>query len=205
VKHDAVRRKKPMAAFHAEFRQRLEQACDGATQVPPPNYGRLTWFAEQFKTRFDQDIASESVRKWFAGENKPRDLTMTRLAEILGVDAAWLSLGAAPQMSAKEQRVRNTSADGMATSWPDGWQSMVVCPRFRQRVTNGLRTLKLIFTRSCVGRNTPSTSRSGAERGLSGISRSRSGRWTRPSSSALCQEKALASRLSKLTAADWQM
>ena len=87
-------------------------AADGNALVPPPNRGRLTWVRDQFAARFDHKIAVETVRKWFAGETKPRPKAMAALAEILQVDEAWLALGTSPKETVKERRVRDATADG---------------------------------------------------------------------------------------------
>ena len=97
---------------HPGFAERMAMAADNSTAVPPPNYGRQTWIAEQFRSRHGRKIAVESVRKWFAGETKPRAEAMRILAELMAVDEAWLSLGTSSAVSSKEQRLRNATADG---------------------------------------------------------------------------------------------
>ena len=97
---------------HPGFAERMAMAADNSTAVPPPNYGRQTWIAEQFRSRHGRKIAVETVRKWFAGETKPRADAMRILAELMGVDEAWLSLGTSSALSNKEQRLRNATADG---------------------------------------------------------------------------------------------
>lgn len=98
---------------HKAFAQRMHQACDGNSSVPLPNYGRLQWFVDQFEAKFGIETTPESVRKWFAGEALPRPKTMTRLAQILEVDEAWLSLGKAVELDQRQQRLRNAEADGV--------------------------------------------------------------------------------------------
>jgi transcriptional regulator with XRE-family HTH domain len=97
--------------FHPEFARRMQQAADGNSNVPPINYGRLSWVKEQFNSRFKADVSLETIRKWFAGETKPRAQTLHMLAEILGVDEAWLALGSTNKATVKEQRIRNAVAD----------------------------------------------------------------------------------------------
>jgi transcriptional regulator with XRE-family HTH domain len=97
---------------HPEFARRMTQACDGNPDVPPPNYGRLGWFVTQFETRFKQEVTQETVRKWFAGESRPRHKMISYLAQVLKVDEAWLSIGRTPELSEKEQKTRNAVADG---------------------------------------------------------------------------------------------
>jgi transcriptional regulator with XRE-family HTH domain len=86
-------------------------AAEGAAMVPARNYGRLGWFQEQFRSRYDIGITNESVRKWFSGETKPRQESIRRLAEILGVDETWLTLGTDPGVGRKEQIIRDATAD----------------------------------------------------------------------------------------------
>lgn len=98
---------------HKAFAQRMAQACDGNTSVPPPNYGRLQWFVDQMQERFGVTTTPETIRKWFAGEALPRPKSIHMLAEILVVDEAWLSLGRAPELDGRQQKLRNAEADGV--------------------------------------------------------------------------------------------
>lgn len=98
---------------HKDFARRMTQACDGHAHVPPPNFGRLQWFVDQLRDRFGADTTPETIRKWLAGETLPRPKSMAMLAEILEVDEAWLSLGAAPELDRKQQKLRNAEADGV--------------------------------------------------------------------------------------------
>lgn len=97
---------------HPDFSTRMHQACDGNPKVPPQNFGRLGWFKAQFEERFDHSVTIETVRKWFAGEARPREKPMQYLAQILAVDHSWLALGTEPDVTEKERKVRNASADG---------------------------------------------------------------------------------------------
>lgn len=97
---------------HPDFALRMAQACDGNLDVPPPNYGRLGWFVTQIEIMSGQVVTQETVRKWFAGEARPRHKTLSTLAQVLKVDEAWLSIGRSPELSEKQQLVRNASADG---------------------------------------------------------------------------------------------
>lgn len=98
---------------HKAFAQRMAQACDGNTQVPPPNFGRLQWFVDQMDERFGAKSTPETIRKWLAGETMPRPKSLHQLAEILQVDEAWLSLGHAPELDQRQQKLRNAEADGV--------------------------------------------------------------------------------------------
>lgn len=98
---------------HKAFANRFAQACDGNTSVPPPNFGRLQWFVDQMQERFGAESTPETIRKWLAGEAMPRPKSLHMLAEILGVDEAWLTLGRAPELDVRQQKLRNAEADGV--------------------------------------------------------------------------------------------
>lgn len=95
------------------FAKRFESACDGKyPDCPPLHGGRLVWIRDEFKKRGIK-ISTENVRKWMWGEAKPRPEKTALLAEILGVDLAWLQIGVDPGFSPRERRVRNAMADGV--------------------------------------------------------------------------------------------
>ena len=96
---------------HPDFARRIAQACEANGSVPAANYGRLNWFQKQYADRFGVEIATETVRKWFAGETKPRPLALRQLAEILQVDEAWLSLGTASDAKGRKP-VQDATASG---------------------------------------------------------------------------------------------
>jgi len=98
--------------LHADFARRFQIACDGNQKVPLPNYGRLGWFVTKLAER-GTSVTIETVRKWFAGESRPRTKAMTDLAIVLEVDEAWLAVGKSPEITEKQQKVRNASADGV--------------------------------------------------------------------------------------------
>jgi hypothetical protein len=115
-----------------DFAKRLQLASDNNTLCPPLHYGRLTWIVKQFWERFGEEITTETVRKWMGGEVRPRPKSMALLAQLLGVDHAWLSLGNAGETSAAESKARNVMAgaavnliagliemDGGHPSYPD--------------------------------------------------------------------------------------
>lgn len=104
--------KKLRPILHHEFAQRMAQACDGNPDVPPPNYGRLGWFVVQIEKRFNETVTQETIRKWFAGESRPRHKMMAYLAQILKVDEAWLSIGRSAEISTKQHRALNATVDG---------------------------------------------------------------------------------------------
>ena len=96
---------------HPDFARRVAQACEASGLVPAANYGRLNWFQKQYADRFGVEIATETVRKWFAGETKPRPQALRQLAEILQVDEAWLSLGTASDAKGRKP-VQDATASG---------------------------------------------------------------------------------------------
>jgi hypothetical protein len=97
---------------NADFARRLHQAADANPQVPPMNYGRLTWVREHLASRFGQTVALESVRKWFSGDAKPRDAKVKNLAILLEVDEPWLSLGSAPDLDRPSAKRSSANASG---------------------------------------------------------------------------------------------
>ena len=99
--------------LHPEFATRMQQACDGNPKIPPPNYGRLGWFAKQFEERFEREITQETVRKWFAGESRPRHDMLLLLSQILQVDPAWLGMGKDDTVPEKKIRQQNSAATGV--------------------------------------------------------------------------------------------
>jgi hypothetical protein len=97
---------------HPEFAERMLHACDRNPDVPPINYGRLGWFVSQFKDRYDSDVTQETIRKWFAGESRPRHRAMTMLATILKVEESWLALGKDTSIPEKEHKIISSRASG---------------------------------------------------------------------------------------------
>lgn len=96
-----------------QFAKRLEIACGEHAHVPAKHSGRLIWIQKELgRTPFDERVSVETVRKWFAGEAKPRPIKLSKLAKILDRDEAWLSLGVDPRMPTRERKVRNAMADG---------------------------------------------------------------------------------------------
>jgi hypothetical protein len=87
------------------------RACDGNRQIPAPNEGRLRWFKEQFGAS-GHNVSMETVRKWFAGMTVPRQKLLQPLADILQVDAGWLSAGTSENVTMSEKRLRTLSSKG---------------------------------------------------------------------------------------------
>jgi hypothetical protein len=97
---------------HPGLAKRLESACDGNPDVPPLNHGRLGWFVEQLEDR-DIQVTVETVRKWFAGETRPRPAPTTALAQILKVDELWLTNGTLPEFNEVQRKRHNAVAGGV--------------------------------------------------------------------------------------------
>lgn len=70
-----------------DFKERLARGCDANADIPAHGMGRHTHIAKA------TGVTKEGVRRWFAGENKPRSAMIKKLAVILDVDYAWLALG----------------------------------------------------------------------------------------------------------------
>lgn len=96
---------------YQEFAKRMELACDGNNLVPPINHGRLNWFVDQLKKQ-DLHYTIEAVRKWLAGDVRPRPEAMSALARILKVDVAWLANGTSPGLTQTEQKSHNRAVSG---------------------------------------------------------------------------------------------
>lgn len=95
-----------------EFAKRLGSACDASGTCPPLHRGRLTWVQAELKRHFKEKISVETVRKWFAGEAKPRPEKVAMLAELLQVDISWLSLGVDKGMAPRELKARGREIEG---------------------------------------------------------------------------------------------
>lgn len=95
------------------FANRLETACEGNPHCPTELYrGKQKWVYDGLESEFGVKISSEAVRKWFAGESRPRPKIMSYLARLLEVDEGWLSLGIKPDFTPIEKKKRNALADG---------------------------------------------------------------------------------------------
>lgn len=97
---------------HKAFAERLEDIANSSDHVPPVNYGRLKWFAEKISKPDGDQVTNESVRKWFAGETKPREDQMAQLANLLGCDVSYLALGVSNVPTVKERLIRDSIASG---------------------------------------------------------------------------------------------
>lgn len=91
-----------------QFVRRLIEACDKSALVPQPNMGRQVFIAQNL------GVSNEAVNKWFKGTSTPRPPKMKELAELLGVDVAWLTLGIDPESDRKGRMLHGRQADGAA-------------------------------------------------------------------------------------------
>lgn len=98
---------------HPDFAHRMQQACEQNPKIPLPNYGRLGWFVKQLQERFDESVTQETIRKWFAGESRPRHRTIGYLASIMDVEPTWLNMGHGDRVISKEKKILNASAGGV--------------------------------------------------------------------------------------------
>lgn len=99
-----------------DFAARLERACIDHPHCPTDLYrGKQKWLREELSA-LDQSFSAspEAIRKWFAGESRPRPKTMKAVAKVLHVDEAWLSLGIMPEMTQAEKKKRSRTAEGGA-------------------------------------------------------------------------------------------
>lgn len=95
------------------FADRLETACEGNPHCPTEQYrGKQKWVYDNLEEQFGIKVSPEAVRKWFAGESRPRPKVMSKIAQLLEVDEAWLSIGTKPDLLPQEKKVRNALADG---------------------------------------------------------------------------------------------
>lgn len=99
-----------------DFAARLERACIDHPYCPTDLYrGKQKWLREELDA-LGQDFSAsaEAIRKWFAGESRPRPRMMKAVAKVLNVDEAWLSLGIMPDMTQAEKKKRSRTAEGGA-------------------------------------------------------------------------------------------
>lgn len=109
--------KKPLVAEQKvirdkAFARRISEACDSNSHVPAYNFGRLTWIRDHLLSDHKVKVSTETVRKWFSGESRPRPDKMKKLAQLLEVDEAWLSLGITPEMEPQDRKAFNANATG---------------------------------------------------------------------------------------------
>lgn len=83
----------PKVEKEAEFGARLREALARHPQAPDLNYGQLRWIQKTLQSKHDLSVTPESVRQWVNGGSRPKADTLYKLAQILGVDPAWLAFG----------------------------------------------------------------------------------------------------------------
>lgn len=93
------------------FAKRIETACEKHPRAPS-GHGRQTWVRKALEEQFGLKVSPEAVRKWFAGEVRPRPNIMSQIATVLNVDEAWLSLGLTPTHTPPEKTKLNAMANG---------------------------------------------------------------------------------------------
>lgn len=98
--------------LHPDFAERFQLACEGNPHVPPQHYGRLGWIVKQLEERHGIKTSAETIRRWSSGEARPRNSKMKALAELLQVDAAWLSMGNEVVDTPKARKLRDAEQDG---------------------------------------------------------------------------------------------
>ncbi len=94
-----------------DFARRLDIAVSGHP-LAPEGHGRQKWLRERVEGRFKIKLSPEGVRKWFAGESRPRPSTMSQIAQALEVDEAWLSIGITPTSTPEHKRQQNNVVSG---------------------------------------------------------------------------------------------
>ncbi|WP_158589808.1 helix-turn-helix domain-containing protein [Gemmobacter lutimaris] len=97
----------------AAFAHRLEEACQANPHCPTDlPRGKQKWVYDTLAERHGISVSAEAARKWFSGETRPNPRTMRALADILGIDEGWLSLGLKPDIPTAEKGGRFRAANG---------------------------------------------------------------------------------------------
>lgn len=122
-------RKEP--AEDKAFAERMKNACDRNDMAPSENGGRLVWIQEELKRR-GMEVALQSIHRWYHGRARPRNEKMKLLAQVLGVDEGWLSMGGLDEFAFKMTKPRRPVLDGsvyvvmglmqlsnISCGWPD--------------------------------------------------------------------------------------
>ena len=104
----------PNKIIDPDFAKRLNKACEMNPNVPTEGIrGRQKWLYDHLEREHKIVVSPEAVRKWFAGESRPRPLIMSAVAQSLEVDLSWLSLGTTPDHPSQERAARNAQVDGV--------------------------------------------------------------------------------------------
>ncbi len=111
------------------FAKRLNAASDNNPNVPPMYHGRYPYVVDEMRKR-GLSTTTETIRRWYHGEAIPSKEKMPALAQLLGVDEAWLSVGAGdekPSRRSVAKRADNPlttilatliTNDGGTIAWP---------------------------------------------------------------------------------------
>lgn len=91
-------------AANRDFIRRIHAAIDMNSDAPSGN-GRQKWLRDRIMARAGKDLSPQAVRKWFAGQARPRRATMAILASALNTDLAWLTLGDRTEVERSCRRV----------------------------------------------------------------------------------------------------
>lgn len=101
----------PRVIRDKEFAKRLEISCENH-HLSPSGHGCQKWLRDQILDKFSVRLSPEAVRKWFAGDARPRPNVMRQIAQVLEVDEAWLSLGLSPAETPREKQRQNALTSG---------------------------------------------------------------------------------------------
>jgi hypothetical protein len=74
------------------FAARLSAACDEHPDCPPLHKGRQVWLKAQL-AREGLFVTTEGIRKWLAGESRPKEENAEKLARVVAKDPNWLRFG----------------------------------------------------------------------------------------------------------------
>lgn len=106
---------------HPEMARRIQLAIAQHPRIPS-EHGRLAYIQREWKTRFDEEISREQVRRWVAGITEPRPDGRSKLAEILGVTVEWLMSGVGGPDEGRPALVENAAAElVMGAMRMNGW------------------------------------------------------------------------------------
>lgn len=100
-------------AINNAFAERVNLAAENNPNFPPKYQGQYKQVVVDMGKR-GQQVTLESVRKWFNGETLPTTDKMALLADVLGVDYAWLSGGDTEKKAAQARRTQSAQASASA-------------------------------------------------------------------------------------------
>jgi hypothetical protein len=105
-------RSRPKKIREPEFARRLNLELDNTPLCPPLHHGRLKWIRDEFERRFGISFPNGTIGKWVEGQVKPQADTMSKLAQMLEVSEAWLSLGVGDVPTPRETKARSAELGG---------------------------------------------------------------------------------------------